>query len=177
MQSHIRFGIFILLPTNFRGVQIKRDRSHCIILSHWLLANVPLVLFPHSQHIQMIKSWVGPGNKASVHPHQKQTNRKTGSEITIIIKAWGGTGLGKIKNECSVNSTCYFIMQVLLFQLLFLLLICSQYATGVQCMTDYTAINHVMTCIWHFVCTTSSADDTELNQISMFWCIPVTLSY
>ena len=47
---------------------------------------------------------------------------------------------------CTLKPTatgcCYFLMQVLLFHLLFQLLICCQYATGMQCIplaTAYTA--------------------------------------
>ena len=61
------------------------------------------------------------------------------------------------------KSASYFLMQVLIFQLLFLLLICCQHATGMQCIGQSIHLCHMM--MWHFVCPMSSAHDTELKQI------------
>ena len=60
----------------------------------------------------------------------------------------------------------FFLMQVSIFQLLILLLICCQHVTGMQCIGQSIhlwILYHMM--MWHFVCPMSSAHDTELKQI------------
>ena len=74
------------------------------------------------------------------------------------------------REKKTFKSASYFSMQVLIFQLLFLLLICCQRVTSMQCIGQsihlyMTTIHlcHIM--MWHFVCPMSSAHDTELKQI------------
>ena len=64
------------------------------------------------------------------------------------------------------NIVRYFLMQVLISHLLFLLLIYYQHATGMQCICKVYSLHHMMTL--DFVYPMSSTYDTELKQTFAF---------
>ena len=62
-------------------------------------------------------------------PPSLQQYLQASAIIAIMIKAWGNYKMIALSIALVI-----YCMQVLLFQLHFLLLICSQYATGKQCI-------------------------------------------